>query len=98
MLIYDGPLLNRQPPLSRHLPVPQGLPALNGVQQEITSHLNRVIYLFPVCYFLKVSQDVSFTEKDRKREICGSVGRNSWENNLPPAGISGNSTGGREGH
>lgn len=30
MLIYDAPLLNGQPPLSGHLPVPQGWSALNG--------------------------------------------------------------------
>ena len=30
MLNYDAPLLNGQPPLSGHLPVPQGWSALNG--------------------------------------------------------------------
>ena len=29
---YSEPLLNRQPPLSSHLPVSQGWPALNEVQ------------------------------------------------------------------
>ena len=30
MLIYDEPLLNGQPPLSGHLPVPRGWRSLNG--------------------------------------------------------------------
>ena len=57
MLIYDEPLLNRQLPLSRHLPVPQGLPAINGgATTNIKS--SKLSYLsFPVCYFVKVSQE-----------------------------------------
>ena len=43
MLIYDEPLLNGQPPLSGHLPVPRGWRSLRRFNPTFTANSSQIL-------------------------------------------------------